>query len=420
MFCGECGAKLKKNARFCGECGAKVPEEAEQKEEKTEKVIRKTEKKPMSTGKKVLIIVILLLIVGGIIGYNVMASKLGPEGVAKSYIEALKSNNAGEIYDSLGLDGDTTFVSKEMFQAIFDSDENNLSNITNYVISDVSYSDGNLAATVKFEVTRKDSSEEETISVNVVKKSDKKFLIFDEWEVTKDSVSVLGVDLVENYQVRVPKNAKVSINDIELDQKYLNADYADEEEDVYVIPQIFEMSASIKTTLENGLELTSEEEISSYDVAYTADVSLENLSEDTVSLLQEQMTNDINKMYENIIAKKNWDAVKDSYNYDGADLKDLQEEYNSLYERVVTNATNTLTKFNVTELTVSRVRLNDDGQLEVTAKFNYDYTISYESNDQTQTKEDDSSNTTTIVYDYVNDSYKMIDISGTVKYFSRY
>ena len=168
MFCGECGAKLKKNARFCGECGAKVPEEAEQKEEKTEKVIRKTEKKPMSTGKKVLIIVILLLIVGGIIGYNVMASKLGPEGVAKSYIEALKSNNAGEIYDSLGLDGDTTFVSKEMFQAIFDSDENNLSNITNYVISDVSYSDGNLAATVKFEVTRKDSSEEETISVNVV------------------------------------------------------------------------------------------------------------------------------------------------------------------------------------------------------------------------------------------------------------
>ena len=74
----------------------------------------------------------------------------------------------------------------------------------------------------------------------------------------------------------------------------------------------------------------------------------------------------------------------------------------------------------MTELTVSRVRLNDDGQLEVTAKFNFYYTISYESNDQTQTKEDDSSNTTTIVYDYVNDSYKMIDISGTVKYFSRY
>ena len=89
-------------------------------------------------------------------------------------------------------------------------------------------------------------------------------------------------------------------------------------------------------------------------------------------------------------------------------------------DRVVTNATNTLTKFNVTELTVSRVRLNDDGQLEVTAKFNYDYTISYQSGDQTQTNEDNSSNTTTIVYDYVNNSYKMIDISGTVKYFSRY
>ena len=149
MFCGECGAKLKKNARFCGECGAKVSEASEKQEEKPTKVVHKTEKKPMSTSKKVLIIVVLLLIVGGIIGYNVMASKLGPEGVAKSYIEALKTNNAGEIYESLGLDGDTTFASKEMFQFIFENDENNLSNITNYTISDVIYSDGNLAATVQ-------------------------------------------------------------------------------------------------------------------------------------------------------------------------------------------------------------------------------------------------------------------------------
>ena len=417
MFCGECGAKLKKNANFCGECGAKVPEE---KQEKTEKRIQKTEKKPMSAGKKFLIVAILIFIVGGIIGYNVMVTKLGPEGIAKSYIEALKRNDAGEIYDSLGLEGDTTFASKEMFQTIFENDENSLSNITNYTISNVTYSDGNLAATVQFKVTRKDSSEEDTVNVNVVKKSDKKFLIFDEWEVTKDSVSVLGVDLVENYQVRVPKNAKVSINDIELDKKYLNTDYSSDEEDVYVIPQIFEMTVNIKTTLESGLEITDEEEITSYDVAYTAEVSLENLSEDVVNKLQEQMTNDITTMYQNIIAKKNWDAVKDTYNYNGADLKDLQEEYNTLYERVVTNATNTLTEFKITDLTISRVELSDEGQLEVTAKFNYNYKISYQSKDKTETKEDDSSNTTTISYDYVDNSYKMNDISGTVKYFSRY
>lgn len=417
MFCGECGAKLKKNAKFCGECGAKVPEE---QREKTEKIIQKPKKKPMSASKKLLIIAILILIVGGIIGYNVMVSKLGPEGTAKSYIDALKSNNAGEIYDSLGLEGDTTFASKKMFQTIFENDENNLSNITNYTISDVIYSDGNLAATVEFKVTRKDSSEEDTVNVNVIKKSDKKFLIFDEWEVTKDSVSVLGVNLVENYQVRVPKNAKVSINDIELDKKYLNTDYSSDEEDVYVIPQIFEMTVNIKTTLESGLEITDEEEITSYDVAYTAEVSLENLPEDVVNKLQDQMTKDITTMYQNIIAKKNWDAVKDSYNYNGADLKKLQKEYNTLYERVVTNATNTLIEFKITDLTISRVELSDEGQLEVTAKFNYNYKISYQSGEQSETKEDDSSNTTTIVYDYVNNSYKMNGISGTVKYFSRY
>ena len=51
MYCGECGAKLKKNAEFCGECGAKVHQK-EEEEKKPKKVVKKTERKPMSKKKK--------------------------------------------------------------------------------------------------------------------------------------------------------------------------------------------------------------------------------------------------------------------------------------------------------------------------------------------------------------------------------
>ena len=167
-----------------------------------------------------------------------------------------------------------------------------------------------------------------------------------------------------------------------------------------------------------GIEVTDEMDVSSYNTTYEADITLEDLNDETVTKLQDQMKSDINALYANLIAKKDWNAVKESYSYGDASLINLQEEYQDLYEELVSDSDKTLKKFDVTSLTLTKVAL-DDGKLKVTARYNYTYTIDYKNyNDEVKTKEGKSSSSTTITYDYIENAFKMNNISGTVDYFS--
>ena len=134
--------------------------------------------------------------------------------------------------------------------------------------------------------------------------------------------------------------------------------------------------------------------------------------------LKEQMKNDLNTLYANIIAKKEWNTVKESYTYQDANLKDLEEEYKELYEELITDSDITLKAFEITDVSMTDMDL-DGNKLEITAKFKYKYTIDYQSfSGETKTKEGNSSATMGITYDYVDNTFKINDIYGTVTYFS--
>lgn len=167
-----------------------------------------------------------------------------------------------------------------------------------------------------------------------------------------------------------------------------------------------------------GIEITNEESVSSYNSSYTASVSLNALSDDMATKLQEQVKGDLTTLYKNIIDKKDWAAVKESYSYNNVNLSDLQDEYVDLYEDVAENESKTLTKFEVTNVTLTSVKLNSNGKLEVSAKYSYNYSVNYQSGSETKTKEGKSSSSTTITYDYFENAYKMYNIYGTVSYFS--
>lgn len=412
MYCGECGAKLKKNAEFCGECGAKVHQK-EEEEKKPKKVVKKTERKPMSKKKKAIIITVVVLVVAVIGSYWFLSKRFGPEGVATEYLEAMISNDADRIYNALNLSGDTTFATKEAFEKVFDSLHNGYDDVVNYKVIDVEYNEGKLTANVEFQIAS-EGSEEDTITIRVIKNSQKKFLIFDSWQVSNVSNSLL----VKDYQITVPKNSTVTVNDIALESKYLNNDKSTEELDVYVIPQIFVGTTTIKTVLPCGIEETSEQNISSYNTSYKADVSLESLTDEMKTTLEEQVKKDLTTLYANIIAKKDWNSIKESYNYANADLKNLEQEYEDLYEELVTDSDVTLKAFEVTDVNITDFSLNDN-QLEISAKFTYKYTVDYQNfNNETKTKEGNSSYTTSISYNYVDNAYKINDIYGTVTYFS--
>ena len=414
MYCSECGAKLKKNAAFCGECGTKVKKESEEiKEKQTSKVKNEKPKKTISKKQKILIGVIVVVALVLIGGYCFLNNRFGPEGVATEYLKAMISNDASRIYDSLGLTGDTTFTSKETFEKIFAESSNAFDDVLNYKLIDISYNESKLSANVKFQVAS-ENSDEDTVTIRVIKNSKKKFLIFDSWQVSNVSDSLV----VKDYQISVPKGSTVQVNDVSLDSKYLNADKSTDELDVYVLPQIFESDASIKINLPYGIEVTDEMNVSSYNTTYKANITLNDLNDETVTKLQDQIKSDINALYANLIAKKDWNAVKESYSYGDASLINLQDEYTDLYEEIVKDEDKTLKKFDVSSVTLTKVTL-DDGSLKVTAKYNYNYTIDYKNyNDEVKTKEGKSSSSTTITYDYLENTFKINNISGTVDYFS--
>ena len=205
MYCSECGAKLKKNAEFCGECGTKVEKESEEREEKQTPKKTKTvnSKKPISKKKKILIGVIVLVVVALIGGYCFLNNRFGPEGVATEYLEAMISNDAGRIYDSLGLTGDTTFTSEEEFKKVFEESYNAFDDVLNYKLVNVSYNESKLSANVEFQIAS-ENSEEDTVTIRVIKNSKKKFLIFDSWQVANVSDSLV----VKDYQI--PKNLQMN------------------------------------------------------------------------------------------------------------------------------------------------------------------------------------------------------------------
>ena len=137
-----------------------------------------------------------------------------------------------------------------------------------------------------------------------------------------------------------------------------------------------------------------------------------------VSTLKEQVKTDISNLYNNIIAKKNWDAVKESYSYNNVNLSSLEEDYMDLYEDLNDDDL-TLKKLEISSVTLTNVKLSDEGKLAITAKYNYDYTVDYKSLlGDVKTKDGKSSYSSTITYDYYDNSYKINEIYNMVHYFS--
>ncbi len=409
MYCGECGAKNKKDAEFCGECGAKLEHEKEEKNKKEEK---KEDKKPMTKKNKIILLVVLILIVLLIIGYSFLNKKYSAEGVATDYLEALISNDADKIYDSLNIDSNNKFTSKETFKKMFEENYKTDIEVLNYTLTDIEYNDGNLSAEVEFKVIYKDSKED-SITINVVKDSKKKFLVFDSWYVSNGENALI----VNDYTINVPKGAKVSVNDIELDNSYLNKDKSTDSKDVYVIDKIFRGTATIKTNIW-GIETSKEVNVSSYNDNYTANIDTDTMPEETQNKIQEQVKTDINGIYKNIIDKKKWNDIKDSYAYNKVDLSNLEDEYNDLYEEVVEDDDKTLKKFDITDINISQLSI-DEGRLKVRARVYFDYTIDYKNyKDEVKTTNSDSSAYITLVYDYFEENFKLYDVDNLVTYFS--
>ena len=414
MFCGECGTKNKKGDAFCGECGKKL-ETVEVEKTKTKKNVNNKPKKEISKSTKIIICVISIIVVVVIASFILLGNITNPKNVANEYISAVINKDSNKLYSYLNIDGDSTFVSKNVFSN-YVKDELKEVTINNYKITDVVYSTGKLQATVKFTYTTENGSSESNGTVKLIKDKSKKYLFFDNWKIN-DSIDTV---VVKNYTLKVTKDSKLTYGGINVDKKYLDSSKSSNEYDVYVLPQVFGYETVVKAVLPSGLEIEEKVTPSSYNSNHTVSFDEDSMTDDAKNKIIDIAKKDIATIYASAIAKKSFADIKSNFSIKGSDLSKLEESYNKFISNLG-NETNILTSFNITSATIYDIDLDSSGYLDVEFKINYDYAIKYNDYSNGEKTHSDSD------YDYMdvkltynNGTYYLVDVSGLETYFSRY
>ena len=414
MFCGECGTKNKKGDAFCKECGAKL-EVVEVSKSKTKKVTNNPPKKPMAKSTKIIIGGVALVVIACVALFVVLANITNPKNVAKEYISAVINKDGNKLYSYLNIDGDSTFVSKKVFDN-YVKEELKETSITNYKITNVEYSTGKLQATVKFTYTTKNSSSESTGTVKLIKDKSKKYLLFDNWKIN-DSIDTV---VVKDYTLKVTKGSKLTYGGINVDKRYLDSSKSSTEYDVYVLPQVFGYETIVKAVLPSGLDIEEKVTPSSYSSTHTVSFDEDSMTDEAKNKIIEVAKKDINTIYASAIANISFADIKSNFNVSGTDLTKLEQSYNEFVSDLG-NESNILTSFTITNASIYDIDLDSNGYLDVEFKVNYDYAIKFNDYSNVEKTHSDSD------YDYMdvkltynNGSYYLVDVSGLETYFSRY
>ena len=414
MFCGECGTKNKKGDAFCKECGSKL-ESVEVTTNKTKKEVSNAPKKPMAKSTKIIIGVVAVVVAALVALFIILGNITNPKNVAKEYIQAVVNKDGNKLYSYLSIEGDSTFVSKNVFNNYI-KEKIKDDAVTNYKITEVEYSTGKLQATVRFTYTTKNSSSEKTGKVTLTKDKSKKYLFFDNWKIN-DSIDTA---VVKDYTLKVTKGSTLTYGGIKVDKKYLDSSKSSTEYDVYVLPQVFGYETVVKAVLPSGLEIEEKVTPSTYYSTHTVSFDEDTLTDAAKNKIIEVAKKDLNTIYTSAIAKKSFADIKSNFDVKGIDLTKLEQSYNNFVIKLG-NESNILTSFTVTNASIYDIDLDSNGYLEVEFKVNYDYAIKYtDYSNNEKTHSDSDYDYMTVTLTYKNGTYYLVNINELETYFSRY
>lgn len=259
MFCPKCGMKNEDGTKFCSACGAKLTEESVQgsAQETVQETVENPEvsqvqeasaaqqvppvqqpvppvqqqygmplpKKPVNKLMIATIVEAVVLMLVIVCFFAVGKKTYGIEQTAENFFLSYMNGNWDECYEQLDVN-DSTFISKEKF---IEANTNVGAVEYNAYQVDEEYSN-KLQASVRVSYSLKSSGTKRYMYITLNKQKGKKFLFFNSWKATTDTI------VANDVYVYVPHGAVVTIDGIEL-APFL---YSSEEyEDTYVIPQIF-------------------------------------------------------------------------------------------------------------------------------------------------------------------------------------
>jgi len=404
MYCSECGTKSKEEDIYCSECGNKL-------EKKNSKKQFHLNIKNISRKTKIIVGITALIVCSLIIFFSIMSSITSPKVVANHYFEGLASKNTDIIYQNLELDDDKTFVSKKILKELLASD--NSYEIEEFKFTKISYGENKNSAVATFVYKIKGSSSSKTARIPLVKNG-KKFLFFDNWKV---DISLSEEFTINNYQIIVPKDSKVTYAGIEISDEYLKST---DNNDIYTLNQVFMLLTKIEIELSNGYKIEDNITPNPYKKSYIANISLDKINKEEQEKIVEIIKKDIDIFYQGAIKNQAFDEIKDSLNYLKEEEESIKAIYIDLKERLE-KGSNILTAIDFTNITLSNVELTQDGNLNFKVKVNYNYTVKYNTLfGEESTKDSSSYNYMNFVYSINNGTYNLVGANNLKDYFSRY
>lgn len=416
MFCAECGTKNEVGAQFCESCGHKLENETvttttpvAPRESKS----FSTKFKEMSKKNKIITVVSTLVVVALVVVYFVLGNMTKPEVIAEKFFNALMSYDTDTVYGFIDVD-DSAFTTKEMFKKVSMKDvkEDEIPKVLNYTVGEPRTSTDGLSTTVTITYVLEGKDKSDTADIKLVKAKENKWLLFDNWKV-----NVSGTETVKGYQIKVMKGSKVTVEGVEVDKKYIDKKESDDSLDVYSMPAMFGATYGIKVALPIGIELEDDMRVRK-DSYYKYSLSLSNLTDKVEEKIKSAVKTNVQAIYNGVKDKKTFDDVKSSFEYKDADLTDLKDAYEDLVDDI--NDSITLTKVEFKDVKLSNISINSDGKLYVYARVTYDYSLTYQSGEETKTNDENDYDYMYFTFDYANDSFKLVDASSLNSYFSRY
>ena len=403
MFCSEWGSKNENGSLFCENCGHKF-EETVKKETKTKKEPTKQQGKKSIT--KYIIISVVVLLVGA---YLLIDNMFSPTKVAEGYFNAVTNLDADKLYGYLDVE-ESEFTSKKVFKNIIDSEKDSKSEVVNYSVDKVEKSTDGMSASVTIKYMLKDSKDSDTLKIDLVKSKNKKWLLFDNWKVNTGDYVV-----IKDYKFNLPTGSKLTIEGKNVDKKYIKE--TEDGIDTYVIPALFATNYNVKVEL-MGLEIEDKVRINSYS-DYNLDFTEDNISKSGKEKLQKAIKTSLENLYNGAKEKKTWDEVKSNFEYKNGDVSKVEKAYNDLLSSF-SNSSSTLNSITFTKIELSSVSLNKKGQLYLSVKASYDFSLSYQSGDETKTNDSDDYDYMYLTFDYSDNAFKLVDATSLNTYFSKY
>lgn len=333
MFCENCGKKNEDNVRFCENCGAPMetvqpapaaPVFTAQAPENTAPVFAAAApKKPMSLKNKIILIVIAALVV--ILGalYGVGKVMTDPKKMVEKYAKSLSVKDYATAYSFFDIK-ETEFTSKEMFAERMKGTDTELTNANNFAVVEIPGTSP-LMKSFQISYTARGSSSPDSITLNLMKQPDKKWLIFDSYKIVAEELIANDVSIV------TLKGTEVSINNKKIADSYITEDeYLESSQVKYVIPSIFEGEYDIKIS-GSFIKESVQEDTYLYDDSYI-DLDYFDLTEEATEELYTISENFFKDYFNGIHENKDFNTQLSKYLASDAEVYDANEYYNDLID----------------------------------------------------------------------------------------